>query len=121
VQAHEVAARRLERHADEVARHVETGDVLASILDRAAAFEKAAAHRVKPLDRHAHAAEQLARLAIANGITQFEANVLPENIPMLRVFSRSGLRLRERKKGVVRVTLFLTRPPASPIPARTAG
>jgi GNAT superfamily N-acetyltransferase len=66
--------------------------------------------------------QQLARVAIVNGITQFEADVLPENIPMLRVLSRSRLRMREsRREGVVHATLFLTHPPSSPIPARSAG
>jgi len=52
--------------------------------------------------------QRLARVARANGITQFEADVLPENLPMLRVLRRSGLRTREsRSEGVVHATLFL--------------
>ena len=39
---------------------------------------------------------------------QGEADVLPENTPMLQVFRRSGLRMRESLgEGVVHATLFL--------------
>jgi RimJ/RimL family protein N-acetyltransferase len=52
--------------------------------------------------------ERLARVAGANGITRFEAVVLPENTPMLQVLRRSGLRMRESlREGVVHATLFL--------------
>jgi acetyl coenzyme A synthetase (ADP forming)-like protein len=39
--------------------------------------------------------EHLARIASANGITRFEADVLPENRRMLEVFERSGFRVQE--------------------------
>ncbi|WP_323808228.1 GNAT family N-acetyltransferase [Rhizobium gallicum] len=42
------------------------------------------------------------------GIKELIAEVLPENIPMLAVFNRSGLRLStKRERGVVHVTLHL--------------
>ena len=52
---------------------------------------------------------QLAAIARAHGITQFEADVLAENTPMLAVLRNSGLRMRtSRAQGVVHATLFLT-------------
>jgi len=52
---------------------------------------------------------QLTAIARANGITQFEADVLAENTPMLAVFRNSGLRMRtSHGQGVVQATLFLT-------------
>ena len=52
--------------------------------------------------------QQLADLARANGITQFEADVLAENTPMLAVLRNSGLRMRtSHGQGVVQATLFL--------------
>jgi GNAT superfamily N-acetyltransferase len=53
--------------------------------------------------------QQLAHIARANGIVQFEADVLAENAPMLRVLRHSGLRVREKQsESVVHATLFLT-------------
>ena len=51
----------------------------------------------------------LARLAGAHGITELEADVLPENQPMLQVLRRCGLLRRESRRdgGIVHTTLFL--------------
>ena len=52
---------------------------------------------------------ELAKIARASGITQFEADVLAENTPMLAVLRHSGLRMRtSHADGVVHATLFLT-------------
>jgi len=52
---------------------------------------------------------QLAAIARANGITQFEADVLAENTPMLAVLRHSGLRMQtSHAQGAVHATLFLT-------------
>ncbi len=51
---------------------------------------------------------QLAAIARARGITRFDAEVLAVNRPMLAVFARSGLPMRQRREeGVVRVALEL--------------
>ena len=51
---------------------------------------------------------ELAKIARASGITQFEADVLAENTPMLAVLRNSGLRMqRSHAEGVVHATLFL--------------
>lgn len=53
--------------------------------------------------------QQLADIARANGILQFEADVLAENAPMLAVFRNSGLRMQtSHGQGVVHATLFFT-------------
>jgi RimJ/RimL family protein N-acetyltransferase len=54
---------------------------------------------------------QLADVARRNGVLQFEADVLPDNAPMLKVFQRSGLPTRAtRAKGVIHLTLALDAP-----------
>ena len=51
----------------------------------------------------------LALLARNAGIKELIAEVLPENLPMLKVFQSSGLRMQtERRGGVVDVTLNVT-------------
>lgn len=51
----------------------------------------------------------LALLAGAAGIRELIAEVLPENMPMLKVFQKSGLGLKtKRRAGVVDVTLSVT-------------
>jgi GNAT superfamily N-acetyltransferase len=51
---------------------------------------------------------QLTNIARANGIVQFEADVLSENTPMLAVLRNSGLRMRtSQEHGVVHATLLL--------------
>ena len=53
--------------------------------------------------------QQLADVARANGILQFEADVLAENAPMLAVLHNSGLRMRtSHEQGVIHATLFFT-------------
>jgi RimJ/RimL family protein N-acetyltransferase len=50
--------------------------------------------------------EHLARIARTIGISAFEADVLPDNTPMLEVFQHSGLAEEERaREGVVHVRL----------------
>jgi RimJ/RimL family protein N-acetyltransferase len=54
----------------------------------------------------------LTRLAEDAGVPQFEAEVLAQNQPMLAVFRRSGLPMRQSRDGnVVHVTLSLTAGP----------
>jgi RimJ/RimL family protein N-acetyltransferase len=56
----------------------------------------------------------LARLARAAGLQSLEAEVLPENQPMLKVLQRGGFPVRmERRADAVHVRLDLT-PPAAP-------
>jgi len=53
----------------------------------------------------------LIKLARAAGLKEFVAEVLPENQPMLKVFTRCGLAMTTRReRGVVRVTLVLKPP-----------
>ena len=50
----------------------------------------------------------LTRIARERGITQFDADVLPDNKGMLAVFQRSGLPVKQKHaEGVVHVTLSL--------------
>lgn len=53
--------------------------------------------------------KHLIRIAREKGVSQFEAEVLPQNKAMLTVFSRSGLPMKQtQKEGVIHVTLLLT-------------
>ena len=53
----------------------------------------------------------LVAIARHSGIERFTADVLPGNAPMLAVFSRSGLPMRQRRQtGVVHLTLELNAP-----------
>jgi len=55
-----------------------------------------------------HLISHLIAIARAAGVKQFIADVLPENIPMLKVFERCGLAMKTRHgRGVVHVTLDL--------------
>ena len=58
----------------------------------------------------------LVRIAGDNGVSLLNADVLAENHPMLRVFRRSGLPMRQDSDGgVMHVTLWLTaQDPANP-------
>jgi RimJ/RimL family protein N-acetyltransferase len=50
----------------------------------------------------------LIRIARKSGLVRFEADVLAENQPMLRVFRSSGLRMEQRRRGnVIQVSLSL--------------
>ena len=50
----------------------------------------------------------LAAIARDAGLGEFTAEVLPENIPMLKVFEKSGLKVNtKRQPGVVHITLEL--------------
>ena len=51
---------------------------------------------------------QLVDIARRNGVLQFEADVLPDNAPMLKAFQRSGLPMKGTPTdGIVHLTLFL--------------
>ena len=53
--------------------------------------------------------KHLARIAREKGVSQFEAEVLPQNKAMLTVFSRSGFPVKQTpSEGVIHVTLSLT-------------
>lgn len=55
-----------------------------------------------------HLLDHLARIARGLGYVAFEADVLPDNRPMLEVFQHSGLRMREDlEEGLVKVVLEL--------------
>ena len=56
-----------------------------------------------------HLITHLIRIARAAGVETFIAEVLPENMPMLKVFERCGLAMTTRsERGVVHVTLALS-------------
>ena len=56
----------------------------------------------------AHLIVHLIKIARATGLREFIAEVLPENVPMLKVFERCGLAMTTRPdRGVVHVTLAL--------------
>ena len=51
---------------------------------------------------------ELAQIARERGVARFEAFVLPENLPMLGVFERSGLPMKRRyEDGAIRLVLEL--------------
>ena len=55
-----------------------------------------------------HLISHLIAIARAAGLQEFIAEVLPENVPMLKVFERCGLAMTTRREGtVVHVTLAL--------------
>lgn len=55
-----------------------------------------------------HLISHLIGIARASGLKEFIAEVLPENVPMLKVFERCGLAMTTRRgRGVVQVTLAL--------------
>jgi RimJ/RimL family protein N-acetyltransferase len=57
-----------------------------------------------------HLIVHLIKIARAAGLEEFIAEVLPENVPMLKVFERCGLAMTTRTdRGVVHVTLALSR------------
>ena len=57
--------------------------------------------------------QHLVRIALENGVTQFDAEVLKENAPMLAVFRHSGLPMTTRNgDDAVLVTLVLRTPPS---------
>ena len=56
-----------------------------------------------------HLIRHLIGIARANGLAEFIAEVLPENVAMLKVFERCGLALTTRRdRGVVHVRLALS-------------
>ena len=63
--------------------------------------------------------ERLAAIGREAGLSEFVAEVLSENAPMLKVFERSGLPMSEKREGpVVEVTLRLARPMGRARPVR---
>ena len=59
---------------------------------------------------------ELARIGCGHGIARFEADVLAQNTPMLKVLRRSGLPMRESaREGVVHATLFLNEDATRPL------
>jgi RimJ/RimL family protein N-acetyltransferase len=58
-----------------------------------------------------HLIRHLIEIAHAAGLQEFVAEVLPENVPMLKVFERCGLAMTTlHEQGVVHVTLALSPP-----------
>jgi RimJ/RimL family protein N-acetyltransferase len=58
-----------------------------------------------------HLIRHLIEIARAAGLKEFVAEVLAENLPMLKVFTRCGLAMTTRReRGIVHVTLALTAP-----------
>jgi RimJ/RimL family protein N-acetyltransferase len=58
-----------------------------------------------------HLINHLIKIARAAGLEAFVAEVLPENVPMLKVFERCGLAMTTRsERGVVHVTLAFSQP-----------
>jgi GNAT superfamily N-acetyltransferase len=56
-----------------------------------------------------HLFKRLVEIASRNGIHTFNADVLPENSGMLKIFHRSGLNTETvTEEGVVRVTMRLS-------------
>jgi RimJ/RimL family protein N-acetyltransferase len=56
-----------------------------------------------------HLITHLIEIARTAGLEEFVAEVLPENVPMLKVFERCGLAMKTRsERGVVHVTLALS-------------
>jgi RimJ/RimL family protein N-acetyltransferase len=61
-----------------------------------------------------HLIAHLIEIACAAGLKEFIAEVLPENVPMLKVFERSGLAMTTRsERGIVYLTLALSCSPKS--------
>lgn len=56
----------------------------------------------------------LTRIALDAGLHEFEADVLSENSPMLAVFQRSGLPLRQRREGNAVHVMLSLRPEIAP-------
>jgi len=57
---------------------------------------------------------QLTEIARRSGVLRFEADVLPDNAPMLKVFRRSGLPMKKTQAdGIVHLTLSLDESPGS--------
>jgi len=58
-----------------------------------------------------HFLQHLTQIGRANGIEVFDAEVLANNRPMLRIFEKSGLPMKARQReDIVHVTLSLARP-----------
>ncbi len=68
-----------------------------------------------------HLIRHLIGIARAAGLKEFVAEVLAENLPMLKVFTRCGLAMTTRReRGIVHVTLALTAPRMRLAPAGRA-